>query len=114
MECLTVRRSGVERQWALRRSSTRAGYLSRIYDLELGAGVGAVPTETLASPASRRAPMSQTNLGSSAMIGLDLAGTNRGERATCLHPVSSHSACGSLRQVIPPPTWRVRRSPSAT
>ena len=28
--------------------------------------------------------------------------------------VSSHSAAGSLFQVIPPPTWRVRRRPSAT
>ena len=28
--------------------------------------------------------------------------------------VSSHSAAGSLRQVIPPPTWRLSRSPSAT
>src|SRR5437016_1549994 len=28
--------------------------------------------------------------------------------------VSSHSAAGSLFQVIPPPTWRVSRRPSAT
>ena len=28
--------------------------------------------------------------------------------------VSSHSAAGSLRQVIPPPTWSVSRRPSAT
>ena len=31
-----------------------------------------------------------------------------------LATVSSHSAAGSLRHVIPPPTWRVSRSPSAT
>src|SRR6185503_4796188 len=31
-----------------------------------------------------------------------------------LATVSSHSAAGSLRQVIPPPTWSVSRSPSAT
>ena len=31
-----------------------------------------------------------------------------------LATVSSHSSSGSLRQVIPPPTWSVSRSPSAT
>ena len=31
-----------------------------------------------------------------------------------LATVSSHSAAGSLRQVMPPPTWRLSRSPSAT
>ena len=31
-----------------------------------------------------------------------------------LATVSSHSAAGSLPQVMPPPTWRVRRRPSAT
>ena len=31
-----------------------------------------------------------------------------------LATVSSHSAAGSLRHVIPPPTWRVSRAPSAT
>src|SRR4029078_9195582 len=31
-----------------------------------------------------------------------------------LATVSSHSSSGSLRQVMPPPTWRVSRSPSAT
>src|SRR5689334_1380365 len=52
------------------------------------------------------------------------AGVGRGH-ATSLAPtarsgprafatVSSHSAPGSLRHVIPPPTWRLNRSPSAT
>ena len=31
-----------------------------------------------------------------------------------LATVSSHSSAGSLRQVIPPPTWRLNRAPSAT
>ena len=39
---------------------------------------------------------------------------SRGAGRAALARVSSHSAAASLRQVIPPPTWRVRRRPSAT
>ena len=55
-----------------------------------------------------------TRTGAPRRSPLHLRRADRRQRPARLATVSSHSSCGSLRQVMPPPTWSVRRSPSAT